>query len=605
MVPSGSRKVTIDNSAFDSSAPRLHARWALVEIALIFVVFAIHGAWPVPDVNEPYYLGKAIHFWNPHWLAGDFFMESPDTHKVFYFAFGWLSLWLSPVALAWTGRTIGWALLAWAWRRLSFAVVPRAWWAVLTAALFGCLTERCPMAGEWVIGGVEAKVFAYAFVFLGLESLLRNRWNRALVLFGVAAAFHALVGGWAVVAAGVAWLFTRWKKSPSPCLPLSPSPRLLSLWPGLLAGLLLALPGIIPSLALDWGVDRATARAAHEIYVFERLPHHLTLSGMRPEFIGRLVLLWAFWMLLGHWSRRDHLLDKRQPLALLRAFVTGAVVITLAGAAVNLLVIFDRGLAADFLRYYFYRLTDVMLPLGVALEIVALIVDRLDASKVDDSIEENSRELTARGRCNRSRAVDAASRRVVWPLRSLRPSQESGETPLLRLPTCERLRGRLARMLRGPLAPGYLLLLIAVIPSAWNLGDHAWQRLHPGPPRADRLPNFTDWRATCRWVADSGRIPAGAKFLVPRDAQTFKWYTGRSDVVNWKDVPQDAKSILEWWRRFQDIYATGLAEPRWHDPLTSVGAKRIKELGAKYHADYLLSERIPPVLRERIPVSHK
>ena len=84
---------------------------ALIEIALIFAVFAIQGAWPVPDVNEPYYLGKAIHYWNPDWLRGDFFMESADTHKVFYFTFGWLSLWLAPVALCWTGRILTWLLL--------------------------------------------------------------------------------------------------------------------------------------------------------------------------------------------------------------------------------------------------------------------------------------------------------------------------------------------------------------------------------------------------------------------------------------------------------------------------------------------------------------
>ena len=91
----------------------------LAEIALVFAVFFLQGAWPVPDVNEPYYLGKAIHYWNPDWLHGDFFMESPDTHKVFCFTFGWLSLWLPPVVLAWTGRILSWALLAWEWRRLS------------------------------------------------------------------------------------------------------------------------------------------------------------------------------------------------------------------------------------------------------------------------------------------------------------------------------------------------------------------------------------------------------------------------------------------------------------------------------------------------------
>ena len=102
-------------------------KWAapaqrLAEIALVFAVFFVQGAWPTPEVNEPNYLGKAIHFWNPAWGANDFFLGTADTHWVFYFTFGWLSRWLGPTALAWVGRTLTWVLLAWAWRRLSFAV---------------------------------------------------------------------------------------------------------------------------------------------------------------------------------------------------------------------------------------------------------------------------------------------------------------------------------------------------------------------------------------------------------------------------------------------------------------------------------------------------
>src|SRR3972149_4777078 len=111
----------------------MQARWRiLIEIALIFAVFFLEGAWPAPDVNEPHYLGKAIHYWNPNWARGDLFLESPDTHIVFFFTLGWLSCWLSPDVLAWTIRAVIWLLLAWAWRRLSMAVVPRPWYAVLT-----------------------------------------------------------------------------------------------------------------------------------------------------------------------------------------------------------------------------------------------------------------------------------------------------------------------------------------------------------------------------------------------------------------------------------------------------------------------------------------
>src|SRR3990172_7550639 len=88
------------------------------EILLVFAVFFVQGAVPVPDVNEPYYLGKAIHFWNPDWVRGDFFLdESKNTHLLFYVTFGWLSLWLKPLVLAWFGRVLTWGLLAWAWRR--------------------------------------------------------------------------------------------------------------------------------------------------------------------------------------------------------------------------------------------------------------------------------------------------------------------------------------------------------------------------------------------------------------------------------------------------------------------------------------------------------
>ena len=93
----------------------------------MFAVFFFDGARPVPDVNEPHYLGKAIHFWNPDWIPNDAFLNSTDTHQVFYFTFGWLSLWLPPLWLAWVGRLLTWGLLAWAWRRLSYAFIPRRW----------------------------------------------------------------------------------------------------------------------------------------------------------------------------------------------------------------------------------------------------------------------------------------------------------------------------------------------------------------------------------------------------------------------------------------------------------------------------------------------
>jgi hypothetical protein len=48
-------------------------------------------------------------------------------------------------------------------------------------------------------------------------------------------------------------------------------------------------------------------------------------------------------------------------------FVIGAILISLAGVCINMLVFYDRDLAAGLLRYYWFRLADVAVPLGAAL----------------------------------------------------------------------------------------------------------------------------------------------------------------------------------------------------------------------------------------------
>jgi hypothetical protein len=495
-----------DNNA--PSADTSLRRYVVLEIALVFAVFFLQGAWPVPDVNEPYYLGKAIHFWNPEWAAGDFFLETADSHQVFYFTFGWLALWLSPDVLAWTGRILTWGLMAWAWRRLSFAVVPRMWLSVLTAALFVCLQERCQMAGEWVVGGVEAKGFAYVLVFLGLEAMVRNRWNRAWLLLGAASAFHVLVGGWAVVAAGIAWLLLGKGR-----------PRLLGMGPGLLGGLVLSLPGLLPSMALTWSAPSDVVAQANQVYVFDRLAHHLVPAYFPVACVWRFLAILVVLAVLDRFVMLD---DARRRL---RLFVAGTMVIATAGMAINFIELFDRPLAAGLLKFYWFRLSDVMVPLAVALWAGRFIVDAMP----------------------------------------VRP-----------------------RLARGVLAA-------ALVVSAWHVGGLAVARSIPTVPRADRLHDYGAWRRACAWIAEPGNVPADARFLTPAMSQTFKWYAAHPEVVNWKEIPQDARSIVRWWRRMNEVYYTGNDEPGflWAASLAQLDPARIRQAARQYDAQYVLTPRWP------------
>ena len=342
-------------SEFESTAAGSWRRRRALEIALNFLVFFIHGAWPAPEVNEPHYLGKAKHYWDNAWCSGDFFLSTADAHEVFYFAFGWVTLLLPLPAVAWVGRVVVWALLAWSWRRLSASLIDGWLYSVLSAALFVALNDRFHMAGEWVIGGIEAKGFAYVFVFLGLEALVRDRWGRALILFGAGAAFHVVVGGWAVVATLIAWL-TSQRRPPWQSLIL----------PALLGGLL-SLGGLWPALELTWGIDPQTVRDANRLYVYERLEHHLLPEQLPASYVLRHLLLVVALVPLVRIAPAD---DRWLRL---RGFVAASVAIAAAGMLLSLLMWWQPNLAASLLRYYWFRMSDVMVPLGVALLATAVL----------------------------------------------------------------------------------------------------------------------------------------------------------------------------------------------------------------------------------------
>lgn len=486
---------------------------ACADVVLIFLVFFIFAGWPTPDVNEAHYLAKAKHFWNPDWCTGDHFLESADAHEVFYWSFGWLTLLFPLPIVAWIGRVVTWGLIAWAWRRLSFVIVPRPLVAVLSAGLFLLFLQRCEMAGEWVIGGVEAKGFAFVFVLLAMEAVARGRWRMVWLLLGAASAFHVLVGGWAVVAAMFAWLLVG-RKQAGP----------LAILPFLVGGLLLSLPGLVPAIGLTWNQDPEVIRRANNIYVYQRLSHHLeflelfrTLDGRRH--IVRHVSLALAWLVIAVVLRRDERCRR------VNAMVGGAVLIALAGALIDYATYNNNDLGAKLLRFYWFRLSDALLPMGMALGLVALM--------------EHARQ---------------------W-----KPAAFHGLA------------------VAGMLAMGV------------NLGLIVYERYQDFRPRADAQTlnamqgdagwtrqHFENWLAVCAWI--KANTDEDARFLTPYRQQTFKWYAQRSEVVNWKDIPQDATGIVQWWNRMQEIYPP----PVKKIGLAKRGDGKLAELARKYHADYIL-----------------
>jgi hypothetical protein len=119
--------------------------------------------------------------------------------------------------------------------------------------------------------------------------------------------------------------------------------------------------------------------------------------------------------------------------------------------------------------------------------------------------------------------------------------------------------------------------------------------------------NAADWREMGQWVR--ANTPANAKFLTPRQGRTFKWHAQRAEVFTAKDIPQHAAEIMNWWAVQDDIYATHSADPekRWHRSLGLLPVERLREIAEKYDAQYVVIHYrpgvpefpLPPLFRNR------
>jgi hypothetical protein len=310
--------------------------WFALEIVWLVLMFFLFAGSPPPDAGESHYLVKARHYWDPTWCAGDLFLESRDAHFTYYWTFGWLTRYLPLGACAWIGRLVTWSFLAWSWRRLSWAVVPRPLWSLLAAGLLVLFSRNFNWSRELAIGGFEAKTVAYGFVFLVLEAMARGRWRAALVLAGVAGACHVLVGGWTAIAVGLAWLLSgtagQERRPPGGPRPSS-RPTLASLLPAAAVGLVLALPGLVPTIWLMGGVEPQVSSEAARIYVFDRLPHHLVFHSFGTWYYVRHLILIGIWGGLAWLQWHDERLRRVQLVVL------GALAIAAAGILLDLVLL--------------------------------------------------------------------------------------------------------------------------------------------------------------------------------------------------------------------------------------------------------------------------
>lgn len=353
--------VPLDPSATTTKGTAARGRWKFVEILLLLTVFGLYAGQSVPGVNESHYLTKAKQFWDSGWCSQDIFIASSRPHLLFYATVGWLTLLLPLPVVAWIGRIVVWGLLAVSWQQLSRTLVGRHL-GLVTGILFITLTHQCHLAGEWVVGGVEAKGFAFPLIFWALAAMLQGRWNRVWILMGAASAFHVLVGGWSCLAALAVFAYQR-HQNPYPEAAVSWRAQAIPL----LVGGVIALLGVVPPLLANSGTEPDVVRQANMIMVTQRLSHHQLFGSFATARVAWFsALLFSLWMAARTWRPTAN-------VCMINQFAIVSLLICLAG-------IFLSGQAesaplsfsVDLLIWYWFRLSDIAVPLAATFTGVAI-----------------------------------------------------------------------------------------------------------------------------------------------------------------------------------------------------------------------------------------
>jgi hypothetical protein len=551
-----------------SSRPKRWHEWFGVDFVGVFLVFFLYAGSRVPEVNEVHYWTKAAHFWDPNFATGDLFLSSGNAHWAFYFFFGSLTLWLPLDTAVWVGRFITWIAIALGWTALCHGIftqcdknasqspesegtirlpISQSIPSTMLAALWLVGMEWGLWAGEWVVGGCESKGLAYAFLFGGLAALSRSKPLLGWLLLGLGNWFHVISGLWVSATAVCALVIIEiaWNKRSIGHLMRMHVPGLLLCGIGFVAG---AAPAVI--MDLDTPRDQATMSAMEQVY--NRLGHHLSpikFNEIRWRGFTILVIT-AFSLHLiarGAWWSRDagwnHGKDQNlvagttsnwirtapNPFQFLLVVCMAAFGFAMFGLVFDL--IFSHlapKLASSILRFYWFRWNDVTLPLYAALIAFATLTGEL---RLRSQSESNTRKI-----------LGAIGLVLVISLFVTR-YQRNTETDI---PAGEK--------------------------QSFSLKSDSLET---------RLREYDDWKAVCRWI--NNNTDETSLWLTPRRQQSFKWQTRRPELAVWKDMPQNARSVVEWSARLNDAYKFDKLKQ-----LQPMSISELERLVNKYQIRYVL-----------------
>ena len=328
----------------------------------------------------------------------------------------------------------------------------------------------------------------------------------------------------------------------------------------------------------------------------------------------------------------------REPIRLLTGFVVGSLLIASVGLFIAVFVK-EEAAQANLLRLYWFRLSDAAVPMAAAVLLTQVVFEWIGAPyrrlaliryrrfrrEGDPTLDAVIQSMLPSTRAMLGAAAVVSVVLFLWIVSHGIFIESEGLEKILKDPrtvfyvclTLLILAAGILPLIRpgqwkrrtsatlhrwGPRFVGRsVVLTLAVLLPSWVMINATIDRCRPTVPRLGAEEKYFDeWRDACLWVAESESIPEDARFLTPRMNASFKWYAHRPNVGVWKEMPQDAESIVDWYERVR-VFRMIYWNDRWYRSpslaysLAYRRADGARDWGEEHEFEYVLCESWPPV----------
>ena len=325
----------------------------ILSIFLLFIVTLIFFFKFRVHYNEMDVIPFAKAFFNNHWLDKDWYLNLYIPYRFFFsYPVGFFTDSFGIMQTIILGRLFSYFLMSYALHSLikSISCSINMFLYHFAIIVFYCFFPNGNGAGEWMVGGLDTKVFAYVFSIFSLTSFINKRYLKGFFFAGLVLNFHVLIGIFHLFSI-LPFLFFFQKNNIN----------FLKEFTSFIT--VFCLSGFFGLYCIFYQLffpEQEASNIAWNIYVNVRVPHH-TLPSFFP------VQLWIKMILFSVFNLYIIYRIKTGKIRLLAFYAVSSVLISLVG-----LIIFFSSLENHYLRYYFFRFSDVMLPLITLLNIIIL-----------------------------------------------------------------------------------------------------------------------------------------------------------------------------------------------------------------------------------------